>query len=104
MLVREGEQGDSFFILAEGEVRVSRGGTTLNILAPGDCFGEMLYFSALVARRTTSITALTPTMVIEIKASSLNTASDALQVKMNRAFLRILLDRLTLANARLAAA
>ncbi|MCA3071986.1 MAG: protein kinase [Rhodocyclaceae bacterium] len=104
VLIREGEQGDSFFILAEGEVRVSRGGTTLNILAPGDCFGEMLYFSAPVARRTTSITTLTPTMVIEIKASSLNTASDALQVKMNRAFLRILLDRLTLANARLASA
>ena len=43
-------------------------------------------------------------MVIEIKASSLNAASDALQVKVNRAFLRILLDRLALANARLAAA
>jgi eukaryotic-like serine/threonine-protein kinase len=104
VLIREGEQGDSFFILAEGEVRVSRGGTTLNILKPGDCFGEMLYFNAPVARRTTSITAIAPAMVIEIKASSLNAASDALQVKVNRAFLRILMERLTLANARLAAA
>ena len=64
----------------------------------------MLYFSAPVARRTTSITAIEPSLVIEIKAASLNTASDALQVKVNQAFLRILLDRLTLANARLAAA
>jgi len=104
VLIREGEQGDSFFILADGEVRVSRGGTTLNILKPGDCFGEMLYFNAPVARRTTSITVIAPAMVIEIKASALNSASDALQVKVNRAFLRILLDRLTLANARLAAA
>jgi hypothetical protein len=64
----------------------------------------MLYFNAPVARRTTSITAIAPAMVIEIKASSLNAASDALQVKVNRAFLRILMERLTLANARLAAA
>jgi len=104
VLIREGEQGDSFFILAEGQVRVSRGSTTLNILKPGDCFGEMLYFSAPVARRTTSITAIEPALVIEIKAASLNAASDALQVKVNQAFMRILLDRLTLANARLAAA
>lgn len=104
VIIREGEQGDSFFILAEGQVRVSRDSTTLNILKPGDCFGEMLYFSAPVARRTTSITAIEPSLVIEIKAASLNTASDALQVKVNQAFLRILLDRLTLANARLAAA
>ena len=104
VLVREGEQGDSFFILAEGEVRVSRAGTTLNILKPGDCFGEMLYFNAPVARRTTSITVIAPALVVEIKASALNAASDALQVKVNRAFLRILMDRLALANARLAAA
>jgi eukaryotic-like serine/threonine-protein kinase len=104
VMIREGEQGDSFFILAEGEVRVSRGSTTLNILKPGDCFGEMLYFSAPVARRTTSITAIAPSLAIEIKAAALNAASDALQVRVNRAFMRILLDRLTIANARLAAA
>ncbi len=104
VLIREGEQGDSFFILAEGEVRVSRGSTTLNILEPGDCFGEMLYFNAPVARRTTSITAIAPSLVIEIKAAALNAATDALQVRVNRAFLRILLDRLSVANARLAAA
>jgi len=103
VLIREGEHGDSFYVLAEGEVRVSRSGTTLNILKAGDCFGEMLYFSAPVARRTTSITAISPALVIEIKAQSLNAASDALQVKVNQAFLRILMDRLTLANARLAA-
>jgi serine/threonine protein kinase len=104
VLVREGEQGDSFFILADGEIRVSRAGTTLNILKPGDCFGEMLYFNAPVARRSTTITAILPSMVIEIKASALNASSDAMQVKVNRAFLRILMDRLALANARLSAA
>jgi serine/threonine protein kinase len=104
VLIREGDQGDSFYILVDGEVRVSRGNTTLNILKPGDCFGEILYFNAPVARRTTSITTVSPTMAIEIKAAALNAASDALQVKVNRAFLSILLDRLTLANARLAAA
>jgi hypothetical protein len=64
----------------------------------------MLYFNAPVARRTTTIAALQPSLVVEIKAAALNSASAALQVQVNRAFLRILLDRLTLANARLASA
>jgi CRP-like cAMP-binding protein len=104
VIIREGDQGDCFYVLVEGDVRVSRAGVTLNVLRPGDCFGEMLYFSAPVTRRTTTITALQSALVIEIKAASLNQASDACQVKFNRAFLRILLERLTFANARLAAA
>ena len=88
----------------DGVVRVSRASVTLNVLRAGDCFGEMLYFSAPVARRTTTITSLQSSLVIEIKAASLNQASDGCQVKFNRAFLRILLERLTFANARLAAA
>jgi serine/threonine protein kinase len=103
-VIREGDTGESFFIIAAGEAKVTKGGRLLNILRPGDCFGEMLYFSETNTRRSTSITSLSPMTVIEIKAADLSQASDALQKETNKAFLRILIDRLTWANNRLSAA
>jgi serine/threonine protein kinase len=103
-VIREGDTGESFFIIAVGEAKVSKGGRLLNILRPGDCFGEMLYFSETNTRRSTTITSLSPMSVIEIKAADLSQASDPLQKEINKAFLRILIDRLTWANNRLSAA
>jgi CRP-like cAMP-binding protein len=83
---------------------VTKAGRLLNILRTGDCFGEMLYFSETNTRRSTTITSLSPLTVMEIKAADLSKASDTLQKEMNKAFLRILIDRLTWANNRLSAA
>ena len=44
-LIKEGDHGDSFFILAGGYVRVTRGKRTLSVLTAGDCFGEMSYLA-----------------------------------------------------------
>jgi eukaryotic-like serine/threonine-protein kinase len=104
VIMREGDSGDGFYIITGGEAKVSKTGRLLNILRAGDCFGEMLYFSETNTRRSTTITSLSPLSVIEIKAADLNQASDALQKEMNKAFLRILIERLTWANNRLSAA
>lgn len=104
VIIREGESGDFFCVVNAGQARVSKGGHLLNVLRAGDCFGEMLYFEDALARRTTTITAQSDLAVIEIKAADLNRASDALQKQMNKAFLRILIERLTWANGRLSAA
>ena len=104
LIIREGDSGESFYIVTSGEAKVSKAGRLLNILRPGDCFGEMLYFSETNIRRSTTITSLSPLAVIEIKASDLSQASDPLQKEMNKSFLRILIDRLTWANNRLSAA
>jgi serine/threonine protein kinase len=103
-IIREGDQGESFFILTAGEAKVTKGGRLLNILRSGDCFGEMLYFAETNTRRSTTITSLSALTVIEIKAADLSNATDPLQKEMNKAFLRILIDRLTWANNRLSAA
>ena len=103
-VIREGDTGDSFFIITSGEAKVTKSGRLLNILRPGDCFGEMLYFSETNTRRSTTIASLSPVTVIEIKAADLSQSSDTLQKEMNKAFLRILIDRLTWANNRLSAA
>jgi hypothetical protein len=101
VIIREGDRGDSFYVLVEGEVEVTRAGRELNRLVPGDCFGEMLYFADQTAVRSTTIRALKPLLVIEIKAASLSASSDACQVRFNKAFMRILIERLTAANQKL---
>jgi len=102
VVIREGDSGDAFFVITAGEVKVTKSGRLLNILHSGDCFGEMLYFGDGDARRTTTITAVSSVTVIEIKANALRQASDALQKQFNKAFMRLLIDRLSLANERLA--
>lgn len=101
VLISEGEHGDSFFLLVEGEVDVLRAGRHLATLETGDCFGEMLYFSSDTALRTTTIRTRGPVVAAEVKAAALTAASDRCQVQFNKAFLRILMGRLATANARL---
>jgi serine/threonine protein kinase len=103
VVIREGDIGESCYVIAEGEARVSKAGKALDTLKSGDCFGELLYFEESRARRITTITASSKLIVIEIRAQAMQQASDSLQKQMNKAFLRILIDRLTWANSRLSA-
>jgi CRP-like cAMP-binding protein/Zn-dependent protease len=41
VIVREGERGDRFYVIRSGTVRVSKSGSALAELGPGDAFGEM---------------------------------------------------------------
>jgi eukaryotic-like serine/threonine-protein kinase len=102
-VIREGDVGESFYIIASGEARVTKSGNLLDTLRAGDCFGEILYFEDTRARRITTISSTTPLALIEIKAAALQKATDACQKQFNQAFLRILIDRLTWANSRLSA-
>ena len=102
VIIREADQGESFFFLIGGEVGVTLLGKQLNVIKPGGCFGEILYFTGRMGRRTTTITALGEVTVMEIKADALRVATDACQVGFNKAFMRVLVERLTQANLRLA--
>jgi serine/threonine protein kinase len=104
VIIREGEEGDSCFLLVKGEVRVTLEAKALATIQPGGCFGEMLYFAKTSAPRTTTITSVGEVTVIEIKAAALRAATDALQAGFNKAVTRVLIQRLAQTNRLLAQA
>ena len=101
LLMKEGEPGNFFCILADGEVRVSRKGKLLNILHAGECFGEMAYLSKDEHLRGADVTVMAESKIISVPTQKLAQASDACRHKFDRAFMEILVERLTMANARL---
>ncbi|HEX4986877.1 MAG TPA: serine/threonine-protein kinase [Burkholderiales bacterium] len=101
VVIREGDVGENFYVIASGEAQVSKGANPLDRLEAGDCFGEILYFEGTKGKRITTIASITPLTVIEIKALALQKASDACQKQFNQAFLRILIERLSVASDRL---
>ena len=58
LLLHEGETGHSFYIMVSGEVKVTKGDKLLNVLKPGECFGEMAYLGKERFKRTASISTL----------------------------------------------
>ncbi len=67
-LTREEDRGREFFVLLEGAVDVRRKGKKLNVLGPGDFFGEI----ALVSRspRTATVTATADSRLLVVTASA----------------------------------
>jgi serine/threonine protein kinase len=101
VLIRENDIGSSFFIITAGEVRVVKEERLLNVLAVGECFGEMAYLGRRQFKRSASVTASTEITVIEIKADALNAATESCRHHFTAAFLELLVARLAQADVRL---
>jgi CRP-like cAMP-binding protein len=64
-VVKEGEPGDSFYVIVEGSAKVRRKGRTLARLLPGDFFGEISLLDG--SQRTASVVSETPMLLLEIQ-------------------------------------
>jgi len=102
-IMRDGDPGDFFCFLAEGELKVTKNGRILNLLTTGDCFGEMAVISKGTQTRGADVVALTASKIVTVKGEALRQASEACRMHFYQSFLEVLTSRLALANARLAA-
>ena len=102
VLIKEGDAGDSFFIIVQGSAKVTRGKRLLNVLGAGDSIGEMSYLSTRAGKRSATITAGTECIIMKIRADHLHAASPGCRQLFDRKFLETLIDRLDTANQQLA--
>ncbi len=102
VLMRENTPGDSFCILIEGQVAVSRQGWNLSTLGPGVTLGEMTYLRPENKLRTATAVAETEVLVLKIRNPALREASEDLQSRFDKAFIKLLVGRLIATNEQLA--
>ncbi len=103
-IMRDGEPGDFFCFLADGELRVSKGGKVLNLLTNGDCFGEMAVINARHGKiRGADVSAMTRADIITVRGEALQQASAACRMHFYQGFMEVLASRLAFANQRMTA-
>jgi len=101
VIVREGEPGSNFFLLAEGSVKVVRRGRLLNLVNAGEFFGEIPYVLARSRRRHATVVATRNLLLGEFRPDALTGLSPAAQLQLMRALACNLAERLMLSNKRL---
>jgi eukaryotic-like serine/threonine-protein kinase len=101
VIVREGDPGDFFCILVSGDAKVLRKKRLLSMLREGECFGEMAYLGGENTPRIADVVAASELSIIRISVAALERASEICRLNFDRAFLRVLVARLTVANSRL---
>ncbi len=106
-IFKEGEPGNRLYLVAEGEVRISRqvpgsGEEALTVLKPGACFGEMAVFDR--SERSTDAIANTDCRLVTITRSDFEILLDFNQemgFKILWSVVRLLCDRLRQTNDNL---
>jgi serine/threonine protein kinase len=101
VILREGDEGESCYFLAEGAVKVHRKGVLLNVIKQSECFGEMAYIHRGDIPRHATVEATSDVLLAEFRPLELMQMSANAQLHLTRAFVRNLVDRLQLANAKL---
>ena len=101
-IVREGEQGTGFFFAAKGEVKIVRGGRLINMVNSGEFFGEMAYIWGGELPRHATADAMTDLLLAEFAVAEMDKMSTGAQLHLTRALTRNVVDRLVMANERLA--
>jgi serine/threonine protein kinase len=100
-IIEEGKMGNNLFIIAKGEVVVSKNGKEINRMKSGECFGEIGYMDEIRHMRASSITATTALELIEIEGKSLRLASDALQSRIAKTLLTHLVAQMRNSDQKL---
>ena len=101
ILLREGETGDDFFLLIEGNVRITKGAKPIDLVQPYSTLGEIAYILKGAAPRNASATAIDDGLLVRIANAGMVMLSAACRGKLEQRFLEILATRLIDVNRRL---
>ncbi len=103
-LYSKGEEGNSFHIIAEGEVEVFRDGTKVAQLGSGTSVGEMAYLapSPELRRHSTNVVVTDPATTISFTPDTLAQVSPNCRHLFDEAFIRVLVRRLHAAHEAIA--
>ena len=93
-IVRENEPGQSFFFLAQGQVKVTRKGGCSTRINDRECFGEMAYIRGGEMPRHATVESMTELLLAEFDPETLARMSLGAQLHLTRALVRNLVDRL----------
>jgi AAA family ATP:ADP antiporter len=101
LLFREGESGDSLYVVASGRVRIAKGGSEIAVLGKGSCFGEMAVLDQ--APRSADAIVIDEAVLLRIESEEFYEAL-AENPALTQGVVRLLTRRLREANARIAQA
>ena len=101
-IVREDAVGQSFFFVAKGDVKIVRQNRLINMVNAGEFFGEMAYIYGGEAPRHATADAMTDLLLTEFEPQAVQEMSMGAQLQLVKALTRNVVDRLALANQRLA--
>jgi len=102
-IMRDGDPGNFFCFVADGELAVSKNGTRLTTLTAGECFGEMAIIRRHSHIRSADVVAESAANIVTIRGEALEKASESCRMHFYQGFLDVLANRLSLSNQRLAA-
>jgi eukaryotic-like serine/threonine-protein kinase len=103
-LYRRGDAGNSFHIIAQGEVEIFRNGERVARLGPGTSVGEMAYLAPSPALRKHSADVIVsqPTASVSFTPQSLARLNPTTRHAFDQAFIRVLVRRLHAAHESMA--
>lgn len=102
VIVSEGDAGSSLYLLGSGKAKVTKQGRLLNLLDAGECVGEMSYIKEGGMPRQATVEAMTDILLAEFEKQDVERVSLRCRYQFLQALLHSLVDRLALADGRLA--
>ena len=99
-VITENSAGQSFFFLAQGQVKVTKQGRLLNMIDKKEFFGEMAYIRGGELPRHATVEAMSALLLAEFEPEALSKMSIGAQLQLTRTLVRNLVDRLEFANSR----
>ena len=100
VLMREGDNAVSCYLLLKGDARVLQKGRLMALLDPGTLFGELAFAEETPSQRTATIVTATDSTIGKWPYAKLHSASPGLQSKMLQIFFRLAAERLKQSDER----